>query len=421
LLKSISSSMPVHTVANLRSSHTRRALFSMHHTALLVASLLSLGCGRRVHSPWARSDKQVSLAPLKLLTKVAPSNPTTAFNPISAGGRFARGYASLATSSIPLMSTLSDDSKLADQELRESLEARIEQLTIEHPDILDIKDELACALKDSGDLLKGAEEMLRENIDVITKSQGFDAPGVLMAKDRLAEVLRGLGHDKSAEELEEEVQQLRSHSVEFGKRGERYWEKVSRYSKQIALIKKKLADSHIIFCMPLAGLTANQIQDLKNRLPESTVCSAVKNKFLKHAVGDFPQFGAIDPLLACPRLWFFCTEDSFKPTLQAIEEWQAENQKAETHPILGGGMDGVLYDQDGIIAASKLPGRLELMQRLAIRIKNLPTKIARSVSPVPTKFARGLRLASQTDNIARGVKAAAEKLRSEDFSVLGSQ
>lgn len=62
-------------------------------------------------------------------------------------------------------------------------------------------------------------------------------------------------------------------------------------------------------------------------------------------------------------------------------------------PIRAGVFDGSVLDGPGVLAISKLPTKQELMQRLAIALNSVPTKLGRSIKLVPTKVGRVVRLA----------------------------
>lgn len=62
-------------------------------------------------------------------------------------------------------------------------------------------------------------------------------------------------------------------------------------------------------------------------------------------------------------------------------------------PFKSGVFDGSLVDGPGVVAISKLPTKQELMQRLAIGINSVPTKLGRSINLVPTKLGRAVKLA----------------------------
>lgn len=65
--------------------------------------------------------------------------------------------------------------------------------------------------------------------------------------------------------------------------------------------------------------------------------------------------------------------------------WQA--------PFKAGVFGGELLDGRGVVAISKLPTKQELIQRLAIALNSVPTKLGRSINLVPTKVGRVVKLA----------------------------
>lgn len=75
-------------------------------------------------------------------------------------------------------------------------------------------------------------------------------------------------------------------------------------------------------------------------------------------------------------------------------------------PFKAGVFGGELLDGPGVVAISKLPTKQELIQRLAIALKSVPTKLGRSINLVPTKVGRVVKLAF-ADEGAGGEEGAA--------------
>lgn len=62
------------------------------------------------------------------------------------------------------------------------------------------------------------------------------------------------------------------------------------------------------------------------------------------------------------------------------------------------------------MAISKLPTKQELMQRLAVALNSVPTKLGRSINLVPTKVGRAVKLAFAPED---GEGASAEEAAPE--------
>lgn len=81
-----------------------------------------------------------------------------------------------------------------------------------------------------------------------------------------------------------------------------------------------------------------------------------------------------------------------------------------TQPIKSGVFAGSILDGPGILAISKLPTKQELMQRLAIALKSVPTKVARSINLVPTKVGRVVKLAFAEGEGGEGAAEASPEI-----------
>lgn len=81
-------------------------------------------------------------------------------------------------------------------------------------------------------------------------------------------------------------------------------------------------------------------------------------------------------------------------------------------PFKAGIFGGETLDGPGVVAISKLPTKQELMQRLAVALNSVPTKLGRSINLVPTKVGRAVKLAFAPEG-EDGEEASAEEAAPE--------
>lgn len=164
---------------------------------------------------------------------------------------------------------------------------------------------------------------------------------------------------------------------------------------RVETIKGLLESSEMIISVPASSLTVGQVQKLRRALPEGTTMSVVKNKLMARAVEGTSYEVAANGLLKGANMWFFIEED-IGGTVSAFQTFTKENGKKETHDILGGVIEGVVYDPNGVVAISKLPSKIELITKIAGSIKAVPTKVARVIKAPGEKTARAIKLAIAT-------------------------
>lgn len=122
--------------------------------------------------------------------------------------------------------------------------------------------------------------------------------------------------------------------------------------------------------------------------------STVKNKLMLRAMeGTDYETGA--SLVKGPNTWFFI-EDDIGGTVKAFNSFTKEEDFQESHPILGGVIEGEVYDAAGVKAIGKLPSKLELYAKIAGSIKAVPTKVATVLKAPNNKVARAIKLAAET-------------------------
>eukprot|EP00557_Chaetoceros_sp_GSL56_P000533 CAMPEP_0176490688 /NCGR_PEP_ID=MMETSP0200_2-20121128/8006_1 /TAXON_ID=947934 /ORGANISM="Chaetoceros sp., Strain GSL56" /LENGTH=221 /DNA_ID=CAMNT_0017888015 /DNA_START=19 /DNA_END=684 /DNA_ORIENTATION=+ len=166
--------------------------------------------------------------------------------------------------------------------------------------------------------------------------------------------------------------------------------------QRVESIRTLLESSEMIISVPASSLTVGQVQKLRRSLPEGTTVSVVKNKLMARAVEGTSYETSASGLLKGANMWFFIEED-IGGTVSAFQTFTKENGKKETHDFLGGVIEGVAYDQSGVIAISKLPSKIELITKIAGSIKAVPTKVARAIKAPGEKTARAIKLAVATE------------------------
>lgn len=162
----------------------------------------------------------------------------------------------------------------------------------------------------------------------------------------------------------------------------------------VAKVKNLLSSSQMIFTVMPSALTVKQTAELRNSLPEGTTMTVVKNKLMGRAI-EGTEYDSADTLLKGANMWFFIEED-IGGTIKAFKDFSKENDKKESHPFLGGVIDGEVIDGAGVEQIALMPSKQELIARIAGGIKAVPTKVARVVKAPGTKMARAIKLASET-------------------------
>jgi len=184
---------------------------------------------------------------------------------------------------------------------------------------------------------------------------------------------------------------------------------VAQKAKVVEEVKETLEGSSLIFCARSEGLTVNEINTVRQKMPEGTTMRCVKNTLVKRAVEDFPQFQGGESLLEYSNYWFFVPETEIR---EAVECWDGfiKETKKEDNAILGGVFEGKFLDPAGIEAVTKLPTKQELMGTLAALLVAMPTKVARGVKGAGAeRIARALKEA-QGQKLGRAVNAMKDKL-----------
>lgn len=170
---------------------------------------------------------------------------------------------------------------------------------------------------------------------------------------------------------------------------------------KVTKVREDMAAAESVFQVGLDGITVSQISQLKNEMPEGSTCRTVKNTLMRRAI-EGTDWSIVGDLCTGSTVWFFVNDD-LKGTVGAYTKWAKSTKKGA---VLGGAMDGAVYDGAQINAIADLPTKQELYQQIAVLLKAVPTKLGRTVNQVPTKVARAINLA--INDSEGGGEAAAE-------------
>ena len=166
-------------------------------------------------------------------------------------------------------------------------------------------------------------------------------------------------------------------------------------AEKVTRVKELLDNSQMIFTVPANSITVAESQTLRRSLPEGTTAAVVKNTLMARAV-EGTEYEAATSMLKGANMWFFI-EDDIGATIKAWKAFVKESGKKESHPVLGGVIEGTEYDAKGVDAIGELPSKDELYAKIAGSIKAVPTKVARVIKAPNSKLARAIKLATMPD------------------------
>ena len=149
-------------------------------------------------------------------------------------------------------------------------------------------------------------------------------------------------------------------------------------------ISGKLKDSQSVIFADFCGLTVEQMTDLRSRLRAKSVeFEVLKNRLGKRALAQ----AGCDPLDDCLRGntgWAFGAEDPVSPA-KILSDYARENAALV---IKGGLLEGKRIDLEIVKELAALPGREELLSKMANGLMQPATKVVVVMQAALTKIAR---------------------------------
>lgn len=177
-------------------------------------------------------------------------------------------------------------------------------------------------------------------------------------------------------------------------------------------IVKKIQDNleGSMLCMGLRykDMPVKTVEKIRRRLPKETTMYVAKNSLMRIATRQ-EGFTAWAPIAECTfgdNVWIFAKEEQVADTMKAYLEIEKEaakefknagNQGALAE-LSGGVMDGQYLTAEKLKQLDKMPTKKDLIAKIGMGIRAVPTKIGRGIKEVPTKLARAVKALSDEEN-----------------------
>lgn len=159
-------------------------------------------------------------------------------------------------------------------------------------------------------------------------------------------------------------------------------------------------ESKVVVGLRYQGLTVKQMQQFRRSLPEDSTLLVVKNTLVRRAAENVEGWSNLSTAAKGDNAWLFSTEESISSSFKAWAKFQKSLKDAAPKDerdsitllnVTGGVMDGQALGPADISRLENLPTKHELITKVAVLFKAVPTKFARSLKAVPQKFAYGLK------------------------------
>lgn len=179
---------------------------------------------------------------------------------------------------------------------------------------------------------------------------------------------------------------------------------LEKKAKVVEEVKETMENSMLMFCVRSEGITVNDLNMMRQKIPEDVTMRCVKNTLVKRAAEEVPKFQGGDSLLEYSNYWFFCPEGTVR---EAYETWNdfVKESGNDDYAIVGGIFEGEALDEKGVEAITKLPTKQELMGQTAVLLKALPTKLARTLDQAGAQRLARVTKQASGQKLVQAVKA----------------
>jgi len=179
---------------------------------------------------------------------------------------------------------------------------------------------------------------------------------------------------------------------------------IAKKAKVVEEVSATMEDASLMFCVRSEGIAVNEINMLRQKLPEGTTMRCVKNTLVKRAAENHPKFQVGDDMLEYSNYWFFVPEEELRPAVEVWTDYIKETKKEE-NDIVGGLFEGQVLDKKGVVAVTQLPTKQELMGQTAIMLKKLPTNLAKAINEAGAQRVAKVTKQASGQKLVQAVKA----------------
>lgn len=150
------------------------------------------------------------------------------------------------------------------------------------------------------------------------------------------------------------------------------------------------------------------MESLRRALPPQAKLIVCKNTLVRRAAEAAGGWEALGPATSQENAWVFAPEDAiagsvkayldFEKALHADLTKEEKEAKVKKTDLSGGAMEAAFLDGKALRSLKDMPTKLELLTRIAVLIKKVPTKVALAINAVPTKVGRGVSALADGDD-----------------------
>ncbi|CAL6311282.1 unnamed protein product [Bathycoccus prasinos] len=145
------------------------------------------------------------------------------------------------------------------------------------------------------------------------------------------------------------------------------------------------------------GLSVKNMIKFRRELPEGATLMVAKNTLMRKA-SENTKFASIVECSKGMNAWLFVDENvapAFKKVRSLAKDWKKEGVEID---FTGAVLDEKFLAPHELKPLESLPTKIDLIQKIAVGLKQVPTKLARGTNQVPSKIAYGVRAIADGDS-----------------------
>lgn len=163
-------------------------------------------------------------------------------------------------------------------------------------------------------------------------------------------------------------------------------------SRDLNILKSFIESENTMLVAGFAyeGLSVKNMQKFRNELPEGAHLVVAKNTLMVKATEGTP-YESISQCCTGMNAWLF-VDENIAPCVKGInkltKEWKKEGLEVD---FSGAVLDGKFIAPTEMKPLESLPTKKDLIQKIAVCVKQVPTKVARGTKGVSSKLAYGVK------------------------------
>ncbi|CAL6307800.1 unnamed protein product [Bathycoccus prasinos] len=156
-------------------------------------------------------------------------------------------------------------------------------------------------------------------------------------------------------------------------------------------------ETMVVAAVNYKGLSVKNMIKFRRELPDGATLMIAKNTLMRKA-SENTKFSTISECSKGMNAWLFVDENvapTFKKFRSLAKDWKKEGVEID---FTGAVLDEKFLSPSELKPLESLPTKMDLIQKIAVGLKQVPTKVARGTKQIPSRIGYGVRAIANSES-----------------------